>query len=153
MNKIIDWCADINIDALFEIYGNPVQYIIKTGLKNLQDYLKNENIIPKKDIKTLKYVYNICDNVLYEDDEFIKKLWANLLLNSIDEKSNTKTKNIFIHILANLTPKSTLLLEQIILYQNENKEYQGLPLLKTDNRWILNTLGLTKEVMWNHSIR
>lgn len=121
MNKIIDWYSNINIDALFEIYGNPVEYIIKTGLKELQQYLKSENIIPKQDIKTLRYVYNICDHVLYEDNEFIKELWAKLLLNVIDEKSHTPVKNIFISILANMDSSSAKFFENLMIYYSDTK--------------------------------
>lgn len=93
-------------------------------MSRAKDIMREQNITVTRALP-LKLAIPLLQGACWEDDDYLQDLWAQLLVNAIDDKK-MEIKKIYIDILEGLTPLEVQILDKIYSLSFEEVQHQRL---------------------------
>ncbi len=116
-NRVVASIGDIIVDQLsYFRWNNTLKFLAKYNKKRARRKLEGKDMpLPPK------FVLEVLENAIQEDDEQIQEQWCNMLINWQDIEKNCDPKYMYIDILKNLNINEIRLLKQISIDPNLEK--------------------------------
>lgn len=122
-------------------------------MQRADKYLKNVGINePNKPIK-LKFAVPLLQAASLEDDDYLQDLWAKLLVNSANEKSNVELTRNYIDILERLSPLEAKILEKIYSIPFEAMQHEGVATKNLPETVEIATDDTNKDTIENEELK
>lgn len=153
----------IGNNKLFSLIGDKIDNLRWNGAIKFYDKYtelsKQRKMEGKRNPIPPKYVLEIFDNAILEDDETLRELWARLLVNWEDPRKKLDMKSVYISIIKSLSPVEVKILNLIekdieTMSQNNTSTYGFISEDYYDfrnihyfisHKRIVRTLNLTEE--------
>ena len=113
-NRVVASIGDIIVDQLsYFRWNNTLKFLDKYNVKRSRRKLEGkETPLPPK------FILEVLENAIQEDNEQIQEQWCNMLINWQDIEKNCDPKYMYIDILKNLNINEIRLLKQISVDPN-----------------------------------